>query len=102
MLLHFCGSISFRASLLSAGISLVSQLPIGREAFPHQMKGEVAEGKLCVSVLNLYSFPGKLLKKFCSSQCPGVAREAFPWLPGPAAFVLGCCNGACVTLESPA
>lgn len=41
-----------RASLLAAGVSLVSQLRIGREAFPIQVKGEVAEGKLCVSVLN--------------------------------------------------
>lgn len=41
------------ASLLAAGVSLVSQLHIGREVFPIQMKGEVAEGKLCVSVLNL-------------------------------------------------
>lgn len=41
------------ASLLAAGVSLVSQLHIGREVFPAQMKGEVAEGKLCVSVLNL-------------------------------------------------
>lgn len=41
------------ASLLAAGVSLVSQLHIGREVFPIQTKGEVAEGKLCVSVLNL-------------------------------------------------
>lgn len=52
-----------RASLLAAGISLVSQLHSGRETFPIQMKGEVAEGKLCVSLLSesLYSFPEKLL-----------------------------------------
>ena len=34
-----------RASLLAAGVSLVSKLHIGREVFPIQMK-EVAEGKL--------------------------------------------------------
>ena len=42
------------ASLLAAGVSLVSQLHVGREVFPIQTKGEVAEGKLCVSVLNLF------------------------------------------------
>lgn len=42
-------------SLLTAGVSLVSQLHIGRGVFPIQKKGEVAEGKLCVSVLNLSS-----------------------------------------------
>lgn len=41
------------ASLLAAGVSLVSQLHIGREVFHIQMK--VAEGKLCVSVTNLPS-----------------------------------------------
>ena len=41
------------APLLTAGVSLMSQLYIGREMFSIQMEGEVTEGKHCVSALNL-------------------------------------------------
>lgn len=54
-----------RASLLAAGVPLVSQLHIGREVFPIQMMGEGAEGKIGVSVLTLStSFLESCLRSF--------------------------------------